>query len=205
MFSSIFYSSLNQNKSISYCIAHVLSIIGKSNSTKRFNVNTFCHPTLTSEELQFGAKLGVDSWADTCCADRHCYVEEFVEGKVVNATGFTPSLGAINSLPIAHVLYAFDAPNSLVYILECNNAIYLGEEMIDSLMNPIQCEENNFKADIRPQAHHPSCDSAQSIQFNDGTTLQLLYDGVLPYLPIRRPTKSEIHYCKRLTLTSHDN
>ena len=159
---------------------------------------------LSNEEMQTGAKLGIDSWADTCCAGRHCYVEEFVLGKVVNAVGFTPSLGAMNGLPIAHVLYAFDAPDGTTFILECNNAIYLGEDMDDSLINPIQCEENNVRVDIRPRAYYPHCDHAQSVRFDDGTELRLQYDGVLPYLPVRRPTKDEIHYCRRLTMTSRD-
>ena len=77
---------------------------------------------LSKEEMQLGSKLGIDSYAGTCCVGRHCYVEEFLEGKVVNATGFTPSLGAMSNLPIAHVLYAFDASNDSTLILECNNA-----------------------------------------------------------------------------------
>ena len=73
-----------------------------------------------------------------------------MEGKIVNATGFTPSLGSMNGLPIAHVVYAHDALDGSVLLLECNNAIYLGENMEDSLINPIQCEENGVCVDVRP-------------------------------------------------------
>jgi hypothetical protein len=66
----------------------------------------FVHPTLTTQELQFGTKLGIDSWADTGCSGKHAYVEEFIEGKMVTATGFTKSLGSVRNLPIANVLYA---------------------------------------------------------------------------------------------------
>ena len=46
-----------------------------------------------------------------------------MEGKIVNATGFTPSLGSMNGLPIAHVVYAHDALDGSVLLLECNNYI----------------------------------------------------------------------------------
>ena len=181
----------------------MLSKISKA-STKRFSVDTFRHPLLTQDELSQGTKLGIDSWADTCCAGKHCYVEEFVEGKMVNATGFTPSLGTVSNLPIVHALYAYNSPDGEVFLIECNNSIYLGEDMIDSLVNPIQCEENNVRVDIRPRAYYPNCPTAQSLQFENGMQLALHYDGVLPYLPVRRPTPDEVHHCQRLVLTSKD-
>ena len=127
-----------------------------------------------------------------------------MEGKIVNATGFTPSLGSMNGLPIAHVVYAHDALDGSVLLLECNNAIYLGENMEDSLINPIQCEENGVRVDVRPRVYYPSSSTAQSLVFDDGTILGIIYDGVLPYVPVRRPTKEEIQYAKRLSLTSRD-
>ena len=89
------------------------SIIARARS----DPSSFCHPCLSDDEMKQGCKLGIDSWADTCCAGKHCYVEEFVEGKVVHATGFTPSLGSMQNLPIAHVLYAHDAMDGGVIIL----------------------------------------------------------------------------------------
>ena len=76
--------------------------------------------------------------------------------------------------------------------------------MIDSLINPIQCEENNVCVDVRPKAYYPQSPLAQSISFDNGITLPLLYDVVLPYLLVRKPTPDEIHYCTRLSMTSRD-
>jgi hypothetical protein len=58
-----------------------------------FNSDKFRHPTLSEKEHNDGARLGIDSWADTACAGKHAYVEEFIIGKYVNASGFTSSLG----------------------------------------------------------------------------------------------------------------
>ena len=35
--------------------------------------------------------FGIDSCADTCCLGKHAYIREFIEGKSVNATGFSAS------------------------------------------------------------------------------------------------------------------
>jgi hypothetical protein len=166
------------------------------------NIINFWHPILTPEELFNGTRLGIDSWADTSCAGKHAYVESFVEGKTVNATGFSSALGSMKNLPIVNVVYAYDKPNGETILLENYNAIYLGTNMNDSLLNPIQAEENEVHIDIRPTRYYPSEKShCQSIHFPDGTSLPLEYEGVLPYLPIRRPTPDELDTCTRLSIT----
>ena len=147
-------------------------------------MNSFHHPVLNDEEHKHGGKLGIDSYADTCCSGRHCFVKEFIEGKSVTASGFTESLRSLKNLPIANVLYAMDHFDGTVIILECNNTIYLGEQMDESLANPIQLEENNVRVNTRPRTYYPDDPNAQSILFEDGTRLHILYDGVLPYLPV---------------------
>ena len=77
-------------------------------SATGFDPDTFRHPTLTSDELHEGCKLGIDTWADTSYAGKHAYVEEFIIGKYVTASGFTAELGQIESLPMANVFYAYD-------------------------------------------------------------------------------------------------
>ena len=178
-------SLLSFHKQRKACISVFHTIIAKAGSTpSAYSLDTFHHPQLTQQEHSFGCKLGIDSWADTCCAGKHAFVEEFVEGKIVNATGFTPSLGTLNGLPIAHVVYAHDTLDGSVLLLECNNSIYLGDNMADGLINPIQCEENGVRVDTRPKFYYPSSESAQTLVFEDGTTIGILYDGVLPYIPV---------------------
>ena len=101
--------------------------------TKDFNISTFRHPKLTDEHHVNGCKLGIDTWADTNCAGKHAFVEEFVVNKFVTAGGFSASLGTIPDLPIANVLYAYDVDDSKTYIIKCNNSIYLGDRMDDSV------------------------------------------------------------------------
>ncbi|GFH50714.1 hypothetical protein CTEN210_07190 [Chaetoceros tenuissimus] len=166
-----------------------------------FDIESFVHPNLTSLEHQRGTRLGIDSWADTNCAGKHAYVEEFVVDKFVTAGGFSASLGTIPDLPIANGLYAYDNDEGKIYIIECNNSIYLGDRMDDSLVNPIQAEESDVRVDVRPKRYY-SDPHAQTITFPCGTVLPGEYDGALPFIPIRRPTADEIHSCQRLVLSA---
>ena len=93
----------------------------------------------------------MDSWADTDYAAKHAHVEEFVLGKTVTATGFSSSLGKLDNLPIAHVLYAYDHAEGSVILIEHNHTIYMGSNMDDSLSNPIQSEEAGVGVDLRPK------------------------------------------------------
>jgi hypothetical protein len=128
-------------------------------------------------------------------------VEEFVVDKFVTAGGFSASLGTIRDLPIANVLYAYDTEEGKTFIIECNNSIYLGDRMDDSLVNPIQAEESDVRVDVRPKRYY-SDPHAQTITFSCGTVIPVEYDGALPFIPIRRPTANEIHNCQRLVMSA---
>ena len=67
--------------------------------------------------------------------------------------------------------------------------------MSDSVVNPIQSEENDVQIDTFPQRYYPNILTAQSVMFPDGTLLKIKYDDVLPYIPIRHPTNDKIHNC----------
>ena len=75
------------------CFAIISSIINKPTG----NCPRPRHNKLSQDELKKGCQLGIDTWADTACAGKHAYIESYVEGKLVNATGFSSSLGSINN------------------------------------------------------------------------------------------------------------
>ena len=69
---------------------------------------SFFHTNLSQEELQFGGKLGLDYWDDTSSSGKHSYVEEFVEGCTITATGLTSVIRSMKDLHIKNLLYAYD-------------------------------------------------------------------------------------------------
>ena len=192
---------LKQNIEINIHQMSSLHIIFKVNKSALSQNAHFRHPLLTKSELQYGCKLGIDSWADTCCAGRHAHVLEFIEGKTVTASDFSSDLGSLTNLSMANVAYAYDTPHGETLLLIVNNAIYLGDNMTDSLANPVQCMDNDVQIDIRPRFYYPTEPSAQTIHFpSDNITLPIEYEGPLPYIIVRRPTQTELDTCHRLTL-----
>ena len=90
-------------------------------------------------------------------------------------------------------------------IIEHNNTIYLGEEIEDSLYNPIQSEGAGTKVNIRPRHYYENSDEPQTMTFPDGMLNPMVYDGVLSYIPARRPRPLEIDNCRRIQLTLKDD
>ena len=180
-----------------------LYVIFKIHKSALSTHTNFRHPTLTKTELQYGCKLDIDSWADTCCAGRHAHVLEFIEGKTVSATGFSSELGSLTDLSMANVAYAYDTPHGEILILIVNNAIYLVDHMTDSLAKPVQCMDNTVQIDIRPRFYYPTESTTQTMHFpSENMTILIEYEGPLPYITIRRPTQHELDSCHRLTLNS---
>ena len=70
-------------------------------------------------------------------------------------------MGSIGNLPIDHFLYAFDKDNGTLALLKHNNTIYMGGDMICSLDNPIQCEDNALRVDLRPKLYDPNKNNSQ--------------------------------------------
>ena len=77
----------------------------------------------------------------------------------------------------------------------------MGDDMINYLANPIQCEYNDVRIDLRPKVYDPNNNNAQSITFPDETSIPVEYDGVLPCIAVRIPIKYKYENCKRIALT----
>ena len=82
--------------------------------------------------------------------------------------------------------------------LEHNNNIYMGYDMINSLDYLIQCEDNYTRVDL----HYPNNNNVQSATFLNGTSIPVEYNGVLPFLGIRKPTRYKIENCNQIPLPS---
>ena len=149
--------------------------------------------------MRNGCRLGIDSFADTCVAGKHAHVIEFIDGKEISAKAWDGH--KTQNLRIANVAYAYDTPDGETLILIFNQSIYGGELMEDGLVNPIQCLQNDVKIDSRPRIFYPEEDNAQTIQF-EGQCIEIVYDGPLPYIDVRRPTSAEWMNCTHFDMTS---
>ena len=158
------------------------------------------HFQLCKEEMRNGCRLCFGSYANTCCAGHHTRVESFIEGKTVTATGFLSSMPAMENLPLANVLYAFDSSHEEVYILQVNNSIYLVDMMEDSLLCPNQCRDEGIKIDTRPKVYCNE-ESAQTVNCPEhGIKFDIKHHGPLPFFPVQRPTMEETLTCTYIDL-----
>ena len=90
-------------------------------------------------------------------------------------------------------------------LLEHNNTIYMGDNIIDSLANPIQCEDNDVRGDSRPKVYDPNNNNAQSINFSDGASITVEHDVVLACIAVRKTIKYKVVNCEQIDLTSKFN
>ena len=85
--------------------------------------------------------------------------------------------------------------------LEHNNNIYMGDNMIDSLANPIQCEDNYVRFELRRKLYYPYNNNAHFITFPDDFNPSWV-QWIFPCITVHKPTKYEVENCEQIALTS---
>ena len=128
-----------------------------------FQAASFTHPISTSQEMNNGCIILIDSGADSCVSGKHGHVLEFIEGKEVNASSWGGY--KTNRLRIANVAYAYDKPTGETIILVFNQSIYAGSQAVDSIASPIQCLLNDIKTGTRPKLYYSTESSTQKVEF----------------------------------------
>ena len=119
-----------------------------------FDSNLFCNPILSKAKHLNGSGLVIDTWVNTACAGKYSFVEKFVLGKFINAKRFTMALYSLENLPIANVLYSYDATKCETTILDVKTSILLCDKMEDLLIKSIQSEEVGARVDTRPTRYY---------------------------------------------------
>ena len=87
-------------------------------------------------------------------------------------------------------------------LFEHNNTIYMGDDMINSLANPIQFEYHDLRIHLHPKLYYPNKNNAQPITFLDKNSILVDYDVVLLCIDVRKLTKYEVENCEQISLTS---
>ena len=76
-----------------------------------------------------------------------------------------------------------------MFLIEKNNTIYMGKDMINSFSNLIQCEDNDVRIFFHPKLYDTNNNYSQSVTFPDGTSISVGYNGVLSCIAVSKPTK----------------
>ena len=133
----------------------------------------------------------VDSGADTCLLGPEFHIESQSTDRLIDMQGFSGAESTVKDLPVGVGIAVVDLPDGVVMI-RVNEGIVVP---YNSILSTNQLQNFGTKVDDCPKMYG----GTQTININNGPTLNLHYIGGLSYLPLRKPTKEELD-----TLPIHD-
>jgi hypothetical protein len=174
---------------------------GKNMSQQNVSVVSTC-PVVSIQSVGTGhlSRSDLDLHANTCCVGRHAFV--FEENHcTVDVSPFLSTLGHAHSVPIVSAAVVYDHPYTCEsFILVFNQALHF-PKMEHNLMNANQLCINNVEVDECPKflTRKPT-ESSHSIFFpSENVCLPLMLDGIILYLPSRKPSCAEFDTCTHLS------
>jgi len=113
-------------------------------------ISTFDHRTIGAAHSNqehipdiIEANSEIDSHADTCCLGAN-FMPLYFTGKVCDVMPFLDTLPSVNNIEICTGATAFDDSNGRTLILIINEALWMGNCMQHSLLNPYQIRTNGI-------------------------------------------------------------
>jgi hypothetical protein len=138
----------------------------------------------------------LDTHADTCVAGANCIILE-ESNQTVNVSAFTDSHEPLTNVPIITAATAYDEESTgTTYILILGQAIYLGNQMKNSLICPNQLRANGLVVEDCPRHLAPRDNPSSHSIFapEDNLIIPLQLRGVTSYFTTRTPTISEVEH-----------
>ena len=186
--SSIFHREANQ-----FHVSLLTSTTRRISKTKRSSVN---NKSLTSE-INHG-KCKLDSHADTTVAGSNCTVLHFT-GKECDVSPYCDDYDAITNVPIVTAATAWQSPSTgQTYILVFNEALWMGDTMDTSLVNPNQLRHFGVHVQDNPSSTSPLFIMTEDLEFS----MNLSMAGTIVYTDTHTPSSHELATCPHVQLTS---
>ena len=140
----------------------------------------------------------LDTHADTTVAGSNCVVLQYT-GKECDVTPYSDSYEPMQNIPIVHAATGWQSPVSgQIYILIFNEALWMGNTLDHTLINPNQLRHNGIQVQDNPMN-----DTPLSIINCDGEFgLELKREGTTIYADTFSPTSAELENNPKIILTS---
>ena len=147
------------------------------------------------------SQLELDSHADTIVCGSNCIIIHYT-GKECDVTPYTDAYEAIKSVPIVQAATAYDNPETgECTILILNEAIWMGDKMDHTLVNPNQLRSFGITVQDNPFAEAPTFIATEGSEFS----MPLWSKGTILGVSTRTPTDQELQTCPHIILSSeHD-
>jgi hypothetical protein len=144
-------------------------------------------------------QIELDSHADTIVCGANCTIMSYT-GKECDVSPYTDAYERMKSVPIVRAGTAYDSPTTgETFILIFNEAIWMGDKMDHTLVNPNQLRSFGITVQDNPFAEAPTYLSTKDNDF----VMPLSSSGTIIKAPTRTPTDRELHECRHIELSSN--
>ena len=140
----------------------------------------------------------IDNHADTIVAGSNCIVLSFT-GQECNVIPYRDDYKSVNNVPIANVATGWQCPNTgQVHILVFHEALWMGDSMQHSLINPNQLRYHGVHVQDDPTSSRPLSIITESGEF----AMEMQRKGTIIFFSTHTPTQQELESCPHIHLTS---
>jgi hypothetical protein len=142
--------------------------------------------------------MELDSHANTIVCGSNCVIIHYT-GQECDVSPYTDAHESIKSVPIVQAATAYDNPETgETYILILNQAIWMGDKMRHTLVNPNQLRAYGITVQDNPFIEAPIFISTEDNNFS----VPLSCKGTILGVATRTPTEQELQTCPHVTLSS---
>jgi hypothetical protein len=144
--------------------------------------------------------MEMDSHADTIVCGSNCVIMHFT-GKECDVSPYTEEYESIKGVPIVQAATAYDDPETgETTILILNEAIWMGDKMEHTLVNPNQLRAHGITVQDNPFSTSPIYISTEGHEFS----MPLKCEGTILGVTTRTPTDKELQVdsCPHVILSS---
>jgi hypothetical protein len=144
-------------------------------------------------------KTELDSHADTVVLGSNCVILNYT-GRECDVSPYTDTYDAIKGVSIVKGATAWTSNlTGETFILVFNEALWMGDIMEHSLINPNQLRHHGVHVQDNPYSATQVHIATEDEEF----ILPLETDGTIIFFPSRTPTEKELQTCRHILLTSH--
>lgn len=150
-----------------------------------------------TQETHYG-RSELDSHADTCVAGANCIILAYT-GKECDVSPYRDDYEAATNVPIVHAATAWTSKRTgQTYILVLNEALWMGDVLDHTLVNPNQLRHFGVDVQDNPMSSRPLSIITEDKEF----CMELTIEGTIVFAETHSPTTQELRDCPHIQLTS---
>ena len=173
------------------------TIISQINSSSRRTISSTKKRLSSPSNITYG-NCELDSHADTIVAGKNCIILQYT-GKECDVSPYRDDYDSISNVPIVHAATAWQSPiTGQTFILVFNEALWMGDSLDHTLVNPNQLRHHGTKVHDDPTAEYP----LSIISHDNEFCMELTMNGTIVCVETHTPTASELDSCPHIQLSS---